>query len=227
MNNASENNSQYSETEELVKGIDFVREYLEETKEIQDEQRPLLPKHAGWISFCLSVLGSVFLVSPRPILVFIGLLLLLAGLGLFLLTVFIEGREMARTFSNIPSSHLGTMKLEAPSTIKLYKNLARLKTDVLKLLHISLTSQKEHTHGVNKLMLGDLGFLPTIFLGVSGALTLKGLLDLDTTYSSIIISFVIVLSFVGFYVRSSVGKYQEVIEILSSIIDLRQNLAKT
>ena len=159
MSSANKNHQQHIEIEELAKGISSIEDYFKEVKKAQDKQRPLLLKHAGWVSFCLSVLGSILLVSSRPILIFVGLLLLLVGLGLFLSIVFVEGREAARTFSNIPLSHLKTMKLEVPSTIKLYKNLAKLEVDALKLLHISLTSQKEYTHNVNKLMLGDLGFL--------------------------------------------------------------------
>ena len=224
MSSANKNHQQRIEIEELAKGISSIEDYFNEVKKAQDKQRPLLLKHADWVSFCLSVLGSILLVSSRPILIFMGLLLLLVGLGLFLLMVFVEGREAAQTFSNIPLSHLKTMKLEVPPTIKLYKNLAKLEVDALELLHISLTSQKEYTHNVNKLMLGDLGFLPTIFLGVSGALTLKGLLALDTTYLSMIIAFVVALSFVSFYIRSSVGRYQEVTEILLNVISSKQNL---
>lgn len=205
----------------MIKGLSFVERYFQEVKAVEDKQQSRFLKYVRPISMGLVILGYVLLLFIQPPSLLLGTVSTLTGLGLFLLVGLMEGKEVLQILSNVPMAHMRALRSKAKPLIDLHNDLAKLDVNAQKLLHINLKNQKEYTHNINKFMLGDLGFVPTTLLGISSALTLKTLFTLQTSWIGMIIAFVTVLSFVGFYVRDSAEGYQKVIDLLQNISDAK------
>ena len=217
-------NHQQTEVDDVIEGLSVVEKYFQEVRTIENEQQSRFLNFAKPISAGLVVLGYALMLFLQPFSLFLGTVSILIGLVLFLCVGLMEGREVLQILSNVPVAHMRALKCKAQSLTGLRNNLAKLDVNAQRLLHVSLKNQKEYTHNINKLMLGDLGFIPTTLLGVSSALTLKTLFAFQTNWVSIaimFIAFITVLSFVGFYVRDSAEGYQKVIDVLESVIDQR------